>query len=27
LAVILMRGNGGWLRSLMGVAPESELGQ
>jgi hypothetical protein len=27
VALVLVRGNGGWLRSLLGVAPESELGQ
>jgi hypothetical protein len=27
VALILVRGNGGWLRSQLGVASESELGQ
>jgi hypothetical protein len=26
VALMLIRGNSGWLRSLLGVAPESELG-
>jgi hypothetical protein len=26
MALMLVRGNGGWLRSLSGAAPESELG-